>query len=406
MAVEYGRPQFYVRALGPLRLGAIAAFASLAVLLFGRKHRIPREGQLVVAITVAMALSTVFSPSKGIALEALRNFAIMIVAGPLVMMTTLDTVRKLRTAVGLYVVLGVVLALHGILGGGRGVGAFFDDENDLAMALCTVMALSYFLGVTARRLPVRLAWLVAFGVSAFGVVFSFSRGGFLGMLAVGAYALYHSPRRVAAALVIIVAVALLLPFVPTSWYDEMATIRTSAQEEDTGGLRLYMWGLAWKAFLDRPILGVGPKVFNRVAEDYHDPRKSIMGVHVWGRACHSLYFTMIAEVGLVGTILWLWLLIVSVRHVRRVAVGISADRVRKRDAAPAELDPERKALLGVCRGLTGAIFGFLVSGAFLTVNYYPTMWSLFGLAGAAGLAARCDPLVAPSPTRETGEGGS
>lgn len=128
---------------------------------------------------------------------------------------------------------------------------------------------------------------------------------------------------------------------------------------------------------------------------------------LWGRVCHSLYFTLFAETGAVGTGIWIWIVascFVTAAAVARQVVKKSKE-LQARDAAPPY---EAKALVGMCRGLEAALIGFLAAGAFLTVNYYPVMWCLLGFIVAARLTLQNDPVLvgmmgAPSESSTGGQ---
>jgi hypothetical protein len=59
--------------------------------------------------------------------------------------------------------------------------------------------------------------------------------------------------------------------------------------------------------------------------------------------------------------------------------------------------------LGVSRGIEGALIGFLVAGAFLSVSYYPNMWTILGLMTSTTLAADNDARFADPIPAGNGE---
>ena len=154
---------------------------------------------------------------------------------------------------------------------------------------------------TARSWTPRLAGFGLLLLSVLAGVASLSRGGFLALVAVGIYLILRSRRRVATIVALAAALLLIYPLVPPEWTQRISTLRTANQRGDTGETRLYMWGLAWKVFRHHPVLGVGVNNIGRHLPDFEEKtgRRPL-----WGRACHSLYFTLLAESGTVGTVIW------------------------------------------------------------------------------------------------------
>jgi O-antigen ligase len=127
-------------------------------------------------------------------------------------------------------------------------------------------------------------------------------------------------------------------------------------------------------FLDYPILGVGPVNFNWNFQDYepaggfggHD---GMEGQLHGGRAAHSLYYTVIPELGTVGTILFAWMLLSSLGDLRFIRKRIRENPQRSQDDIYFQ---ERVKYLSLALG--GSLAGYLVSGIFISVLYYPNFW--------------------------------
>jgi O-antigen ligase len=75
----------------------------------------------------------------------------------------------------------------------------------------------------------------------------------------------------------------------------------------TAQTRLWVWGEAWKGFLDRPILGWGPENFTAVYDKYFDPRFYVPGqnTETWFDRAHSVYFDYLSETGILGLFAYL-----------------------------------------------------------------------------------------------------
>jgi O-antigen ligase len=312
----------------------------------------------------------------------------------------------LRAAIRTYVLVGSYQGIQGLLHGGVGVGGLFVDENDLCMLAATVIPLAFFLGMTTGARLQRLVGFSLVVVNILAAVVSFSRGGFVALCAVFLCIILRSRRPVSTLLLIAVALAVVYPLVPPTWFHEMGTIESATRYGDTGEQRLYMWGIAFKVFLDHPVLGVGGGDLGRQLPEYEDANSG--HTSLWGRVCHSVYFTLLAESGVVGSAVWVWLVVgcfLTTASVARKLIGKS-DASRDGDVEPPF---EARALVGACRGLEAALIAFLAAGAFLTVNYYPVMWSLVGFVSATRLALAGDPTLVrwiAAPVEGSREGGT
>ena len=93
----------------------------------------------------------------------------------------------------------------------------------------------------------------------------------------------------------------MLIFAPEKYWEEMES-STSDQTltVGTGAERLYTWGIGWEMFLGNPILGVGQGNFPWNFENYQGGDR-FNTRSLAGRAAHSMYFTLLPELGTVGT---------------------------------------------------------------------------------------------------------
>ncbi len=124
-------------------------------------------------------------------------------------------------------------------------------------------------------------------------------------------------------------------------------------------------------FWDYPVFGVGPDNFPQVYRtQYLDSPNAVVF------AAHSVYIQALAETGLVGTMSLVPLVVLFLR--------LNA-RTRKHALASS---PAGRRSFEYCLalGLDLALVGYLASGAFLSVLYYPHLWILLGLSVAANTA--------------------
>lgn len=76
----------------------------------------------------------------------------------------------------------------------------------------------------------------------------------------------------------------------------------------TAQTRFWVWGEAWKGFLERPLLGWGLENFSPVYDKFFDPRffvPAAQGIETWFDRAHSVFFDYLAETGVLGLLSYL-----------------------------------------------------------------------------------------------------
>ena len=199
--------------------------------------------------------------------------------------------------------------------------------------------------------------------------------------------------------VILLIILAMAYFAPKSFWDEMLTIEEGSQESTAAG-RIYFWRVAVREFLDNPIIGVGVMNFGVWYPDYIKPDdamsdgRAIPGhIRDWGRVCHSIYFTLLSELGIIGVLLFMLMLYQFYKEVRfdngLLNSQHSLNCIKEGGVATKDqlmLNLQKCHNLGL--GLMGGMIGFLVSGVFLSVLYYPQFWLMCSLGVALGNCKR------------------
>jgi probable O-glycosylation ligase (exosortase A-associated) len=376
--VDFARPQSWFPPLGAVKPGMLALGGGLLTVL-AKRHLVyfPVRAKLMAAFLGLMILGTPFATNRYWALIATKDFALFLFGAVVPLMSFVNTYSRMQRLVGFMILIHVPLALYGITHSGFGLGSFLGDENDFCLALNIILPYVFFSFYFMGGVPRKLALLLVLGLLLFAITSTNSRGGFLGLVAVAVYCWLSSPRKLASLVLIVVVSGPVLLMVPQSYWDEMKTIETSTENDDTGAQRLYLWNMGWKMFTDNPILGVGPTNYQWNSFKYESPDQQSRGLHVWGKGSHSLYFTLLPEQGIVGTGLFVAILLLGFRDNRAVR------RVHKALAAAGDLPPDRLqqfyVLSILSRANDAAMIAYLVSGAFLSVLYYPHFWLQAGM---------------------------
>lgn len=347
------------------------------------------QTKLFIAFVILMALHVPFVRNYGFAKAIFKGFFIYGVTSFLFTVQFINTPGKIIKYIKLMVILNVFVAVLGILGKGKVNLPVLGDENDFCLLMNICLPFAYFLGQQEENKSKKFLYYAIAGIFIMGNIASFSRGGFLGLVAVGLYMFYKSKRK-AAAIVIMLVFGLVIFFAaPQTYWDEMNTIKTEGSSEGTGKERIESWKAGWKMFLDYPLFGVGPGNFGPWFPDYYpfNPGK------MWGRVAHSLYFTLIPEMGLIGIFLFIGMLrgnykdhsYISSFEEKNVETSASLNYYNK-DFDKAE--KTIKTLQYLSMAYFGAMLAYLATGTFISVLWYSYFWQLTAFWIVTANAAR------------------
>lgn len=238
---------------------------------------------------------------------------------------------------------------------GRELGSVLGDPNDLALVL--LFPASFALALALRSgLPrgERSLGLLTYVLVVFAVLFTQSRGGLLGLLAVsGVFAWRRVQNK--ALLLSIAGVALPLLFVAAGISGRASGGAAESGVDESAMGRIYAWQAAWGMALDNPLKGVGLGnfYFNYF---FYSPHWDGLN-----HAVHSTWFGVLAETGFLGLGVFLGLVISTLRRAWQACASPAFA------SAPAILAMSIEAA-------TAGLIGFVASGTFLTQGF---TWPLY-----------------------------
>src|ERR1044072_3300310 len=175
----------------------------------------PLELKMLAVITLLGVAFIPIAASSKDSIDFLTDTFLKVVTIFILMINLLDTRERLRSIMRLVVICGTVLALLAILSyiegkftvvtkGEEGtvvglritgaVGGIFGNPNDLATSLNLLIPLAIALAMMRRGL-VRAAYFACAVLLSIGVMVTFSRGGFLGLVAAAGWMLWKIGRR-------------------------------------------------------------------------------------------------------------------------------------------------------------------------------------------------------------------
>jgi probable O-glycosylation ligase (exosortase A-associated) len=291
-----------------------------------------------------------------------------------VLITTALTTNRVRLH-GLLWIMAIALGYYGLKGGVFSVlsGGIYraygpidsaiENNNDLAAGLVVALPImNYMRSISAPQLT-RLGWSAVILFSIVCVATTYSRGGFLGLVAVGAFLWLTGQKKLTTGLLIAGAVFVLAILMPQQYGSRIGSIESYSQDASALG-RIEIWGVAAKVALARPLTGGGFKATeSQPIVDRFQPGAV-------ARAVHNVFLGVAAEQGFPGLVVWSALLFLGWRNSRWLAKCVKGER-----------DLEWVHELG--RTLQAAIVGYCVVGFFGNYAYWDYYFTLIGLAAAA-----------------------
>lgn len=390
--LEYSRIPSIVPILGMIRIQMLVLLA-LVVCWFKFADRSEIKHPIVkwvAAFAFLCALSIFYTPNTRAAFNMMMNIITYLAAGILPLLAFVRTTDRLKWFLELFVYANTFIAYWALTHGGTGPGGFITDENDCALvlnvALPLAVAVANWPGQTKAKKWIFLGCAV---LLTFGSIATLSRGGFLGLVAAAACGFYVSRQKMRIVMLALGMAVIFIPLAPVvlpeKYIDEVKSINDPS--DGTRQNRIYFWKLGWMMFKANPVLGVGAGNYPWTVADYErrlPAEERFRGRFSGGRPSHSLYFTLLPELGTVGVIVFGAIATHVLRSglSRRQRTGAKRKRGRKGGEPESQLTPDQQRCDLVGRAIVCSCMAFLASGAFISVLYYPSFWHLAGIAAA------------------------
>ncbi len=371
----YARPGDLAPALGAFPLVKIVAISVLLIYIGSKISAgdrlsvwTPEMTMLVVIAALGLLLMPIAVSPKD-SMDMLTEIYLKTVIIFILMVNLIDTRQRIFSMWKLVVVCGVVLGVGAIKSYMKGeftaqglrieglVGGMFENPNDLATALDLLLPFAVALTLISKGLA-RLFYLVCAAVLAIGVLFTLSRGGFLGLIASGGVLLWKLGhwRRLKTTLGGALICGILLAVMPGSYGARIATIFNTEQDQ-TGSaqLRSELMKRAASIAIGRPIVGVGMGNF-----------------HIYSireKGAHNSYLEIAAELGVTGLIAYLILILAPLRSLHRI----------ERQTRGMRSESERE-MYWLSVSMQAAFIAYMVCSFFSSIQY---LWYLYYTAAYA-----------------------
>jgi hypothetical protein len=402
--VLYFRPYELIPALSSvtsmafwIAVPTIVVFVVTQFSLEGNLTARPQEINIVLLFvgTAVLSIPLALSPSE--AWAEFNSAFIKAVVMFIVMVNVVRSERRLRALLWLGLAVSVFLSFNAISDFRAGrllvtgtrvagvIGGMFGNPNDMALHLVTMVPIAIALFFTRRNLFAKSIYLLCAMLLVAGIVVSFSRGGFLGLLGAGGVLAWKLGRknRLAVALCVIFAAVTLFLIAPGDYGSRLGTIANVSS--DLTGSSSQRYALLIRSILvslRHPLFGIGMGNFHFMAL-----RESVS---------HNAFTQVSAEMGLAALALYVWFMITPLRRLRIIERETFTTRKTSR-------------FYYLAVGVQAAIVGYMVSSFFASVAYQFYVYYLVGYAVCLRRlyeAARADhsevvKITKPNETPET-----
>lgn len=378
---EYGRPQDLMPTLKVIPFGGVlSVLLFLSAVMSGKINFSRLQTKLWIPLFMVMAIHVPIATNTFWALMTLKDM-ICICAAYLGITVFIDSTEKMMTLIKVWLGIHVFLAIMAIINGGFGIGAWMGDENDFCLVMNMVVPFAYFLSFSLTSAAQKIKYLVFLGTFLLAAMATLSRGGFFGLGSVGAYCWYRSPKKGVALVLLLVAVSFMVIFAPPTYWDEVAssTSEETMGEEGTGGARLYTWGIGLEMFVHNPIIGVGQGNFPWTIGEYEAGR-TFHTRSFAGRAAHSAWVTLIAELGLAGILVVGGMLFQCYKDLNSVRKTLTPLQMRGERGAIMKAGEDVRVYLA--KAMEASLVGFIMSSVFISTLWYPSLWIMMGFVVA------------------------
>ena len=199
------------------------------------------------------------------------------------------------------------------------------------------------------------------------VLFTLSRGGFLGLCVVALGLAAKSKYKVTGLLAVVLIGSISFALLPNRIAERVESIRTASDTDQSAQMRFDSWWVSLQIIGDHPLLGVGPRNMLGLYSRYLQTENI--------RVAHNSFLQMAVDAGLPALLMFLGVIVLSFLRLRR------ARQVMKARA------PDSR-LIAYSHGLEIALVAYFVSGNFLSRHDLELIYEVFALATSFSLLAR------------------
>lgn len=347
-------------------IAAIAVATTFIGLVFTKERASPFKNPVVTVLVFFMLWMTVswllgLDPSGDYEQwKKVMKIDLMILVALVLLSSKQQIVVLVAVAAGSLALLGAKGGLFTLMTGGAHrvwgpPGSFIEDNNEFALALVMTIPLLRFLQLQIKPWWGRHGMTAVMLLCAVAVLGSQSRGAFLAITAMATLFWWRGKSKLNVGFVLLMAVPLMLAFMPEEWFMRMSTITDYETDRSAIG-RFSAWWTAWGVATHYPF-GAGFNIARPDLVAAFSPYPD--AVH----AAHSIYFLVLGNHGFVGLALFMAIWLLTWR---------SANWLRKEGVQHSQT--KWCADLGTMCQVS--LVGYAVGGAFLSLSYFDLPYNI------------------------------
>lgn len=377
--IEYVRPQTLYPSIDVFPFGKIAISLCLISYLLGKKETEIRNNAslLMILFSVVILLSSLLGMSLQISMLYWTDFLNWLLVYYLItkIVNTEERYLLFTLLFLLYTFKMAQFSLRGWVKGGLGYSSqgfgggpgWFANSGEFGIQMCIYFPIAFYFYRSLKDQWPRWKKLVfvLFPLTGFTGMFSSSnRGTLVGGAAVIIVMFLKSKYKVKALFAIGICLFISLQFIPDAQKERFQ----NAGEDKTSISRINNWKKGIDMASRNPFLGVGYKNWQIADRTIYDGD---------GLLPHNIFIQCVSELGYSGLAVFVLLIIVSFNNNRATRKLVT------------NLDVvDNTFIYNMAHALDASLVGYLVSGFFVTVLFYPFFWVNLSMIVALNNVAR------------------
>ena len=343
---------------------AVATLVVFAITQLGLENKITARPREVNLVLLMLLLGIVSVPQALDRVRAWWGFVdfLKVVLIFIAIINVVRTEKRLKRLWILVLIATCILSINAVndyrlgllqLGGQRikgSIGGLFDNPNDLALHLVTMFPITLCLSLITRNRIMKIVYLAVAFLIIGGIVVTFSRGGFLALVATVTVLLWKFVRssRWLIAPVAAAILALFMVLAPGGYKDRLSTTGDESSLARFDDLKRSLF-----VAVRHPFLGVGME--NYILFSNSD------------KASHNAYTQVASEIGIPAAVIYILFILAPFKGLRRIE-GKAYDVQQQRRFYYASV------------ALQASLVGYMVASFFASVAY---LWYIYYLVGYA-----------------------
>jgi len=222
--------------------------------------------------------------------------------------------------------------------------------NYFAIGLLPFLGMSFANIAVEKKILLKHLSIASTLIIIAGLIVTFSRSGLIGFFAMILTVVLKSKKKIKAVIIGLVCILILISILPSYVWERFQMTKLDGPRDDrtvqSTLTRYYLIKAAWEMFLANPVLGVGVGNFYWECRNYEP---------VGPRRAHTTYLEVLAELGIIGLILFIGILFFSLKTLNKIIT-------------------ENTALGNYAYGLYIGLVGFLVAALFLHAQQEKVLW--------------------------------